>query len=378
MNNNYKSVLDLIGDIYESSINPYHWSVVLEKLTAITQSRSAVLVIHDREVKQLSYLHSYGIRKPVIALHNTPLGRFDPGLKVMRAQPQGKAVNMYSLDDRDKVPRLIYELFTRLTELFHFGGVNCFNNEHWHAGIGLHRTRKEGKFEPEILELLENLVPHFQRALRIQKEFTRLQIRQQTLQSELDRHIIGLILLDELGKPLYINPMAKRILERHGAIDLRSNGLRAYIKHEDEQLHQAIMRATATSPGTIYQGQSMGLSHPDHHKPLALLVVPSAANQSAEWSSMSHSQVAVYLTDPEEPVPIAHDALMDIYGLSEREAKVAVAIANGREVSEIADMHHVSVQTVRSHLKSIFSKTGVNRQVDLIRLLLGGPMMYGA
>lgn len=78
---------------------------------------------------------------------------------------------------------------------------------------------------------------------------------------------------------------------------------------------------------------------------------------------VGHPKVAVYLTDPERPVPIAIDTLMNVYSLTEREAKVAIAIANGRDVSEIAEMHHVSVQTVRSQLKNIFSKTGVNRRL---------------
>ncbi len=359
---NSKSVLDLIGDIYESSINFDHWSVVIEKLAAFSRSKSAVLVIHDREMKQLNYLHSYGISKPVLALQNSPLGRLDPGLKVMRTQPPGKAMNMYRLDDREKVPPVVHALLSRLTDLYYFGGVNCFNDEHWHVGIGLHRTRHEGEFEPGMLELLEDLVPHFQRALRIQKEFTRLQLRQQMLQLELDRNVIGVVILGEEADPLYINPLAKRILEHHRAIKVCNNSLCAYKKDDDEQLQQAI-RAALTSPDTPDQGQAIGLNHPEHATPLALLVVPTTPGHFAELSMVGHPKVAVYLTDPEQPLPIAIDTLMNVYSLTEREAKVAIAIANGRDVSEIAEMHHVSVQTVRSQLKNIFSKTGVNRRL---------------
>ncbi len=376
MNNNYKSILDLIGDIYECSINPDHWSVVMEKLAAITRSRSAVLVIHDHELKQLRFMHAYGVPKVALALLNSPLGALDPGIKVMRNTSAGIAVNMYRLDDKENVPGVIHAMISRFSDLFYFGGINCFNDEGWHVGIGLHRTHREGEFEPEMLELLENLVPHFQRSLRLQKEFTRLQLLKTKMQLELDRQIIGLILLGNESKPLYINPMAKRILGNHGAIDLQNDAIRAYLKDEDEQLQQAIHEAQATPSGTICRGQALGLTHPDHSMPLAVLVLPAASNNSTDRNMVSNSQVAVYITDPEESAPIAHDALIRIYGLTEREAKVAVAIANGREVNQIAEMHHVSVQTVRSQIKSIFSKTGVNRQADLIRLLLSGPMMY--
>ncbi|NIR95689.1 MAG: hypothetical protein GWO08_19225, partial [Gammaproteobacteria bacterium] len=250
---NSKSVLNLIGDVYESSINPDHWKVVMEKLAAITRSRSAVLVIHDTEVKQLSYLHAYGLPKLLVNLFNTPMGSIDPGLKIMRQQPAGKAVNMFQLDDRINVPIMFKAVFTRFSDVFYFGGINFFNDKSWHAGIGLHRVRQEGAFEPEMLELLEDLVPHFQRALRIQKEFTRLQLRQQMLQLELDRNVIGVVILGEEADPLYINPLAKRILERHRAIKMCNNSLCAYNRDDDEQLQQAI-RSALTSPATPDQG----------------------------------------------------------------------------------------------------------------------------
>jgi DNA-binding CsgD family transcriptional regulator/PAS domain-containing protein len=366
LDDNYQAVLNLIGEIYECSIDAAHWPVVMEQLAAITRAKSAVLVIHDREVEQLSFLHAYGVPRLGLALLNSPLGALDPGVRVMRNQTPGKARNMYRLDDPEKVPRLFYALVSRLTDLHYFGGVNCFNDEHWHVGIGLHRTREEGEFEPQMLALLEDLVPHFQRALRIQKAFARLQARQQALHAELDRHIIGLLLLDAEGRPRYSNPMAERILEHHPAVELRHGRLHAYGRKEDAQLQQALVAVRHPASGSDQRGHACGLTHPDHPMPLALLVLPHASGG-----------VAVYLTDPEHTVSLAHDALMSVYGLTEKEARVAVAIANGKELGEIAELHHVSIQTVRSQLKSIFRKTGVNRQVDLIRLLLGGPLAYG-
>lgn len=375
MDDNYKTLLRLVGEIYESSINPSHWPVVMERLTKMTQSKSAVLVIHDREIKQISHLHAFGVPKLAMALLNNGMAALDPGLRVMREQPPGKAKNMYRLDDAEKIPRVFHAMLVRLSNLFFFGGVNCFNDETWLVGIGLHRTREQGEFEPAVLEMLEELVPHFQRALRIQKEFTRLQLSQQMLHAELDRHIIGLILLGDDGAPFYFNPMAQRIIKQHAAIEVRNKRLRAHNPEEDQRLQQAISEAAHTLPNTLNQTQALGLTHRDHAMPLAVLVVPTATAAPHDSIDQSHSHVAIYLTDPENPIPIANDALMSVYGLSEREAKVAVAIANGRDLGEIAAMHHVSPQTVRSQLKSIFRKTGVNRQSDLVRLLIGGPLM---
>lgn len=371
-----ESILDLVGEIYEASIKPARWPVVLERLAALTRAKSAVMLVHDRDIKQMNVCYTYGLPKIAVAYLNSPIGALDPGLRIMREQPQGKAVNMYRLDDESKIPRVFHAMVSRLTDLFYFGGVHCIKEEDWNVGIGLHRIRAEGEFEPATLALVEALVPHLKRALRIQKELSRLQLRQQTLQAELNRHILGLVLLNEEGKPLYMNPMATRILAQHGAIMLRDNALHGYAKGENEKFQQAIRKAASMSPSDVEAGEALGLNHPDHAMPLVVLVVPSNNELVAEGLPAGRSTVAVYITDPEVTTPIADEALMKVYGLSKREARVAVAIANGHDVTEIAKLHRVSVETVRSQMKSTFRKTGVNRQADLIRLLLGGPFGY--
>jgi DNA-binding CsgD family transcriptional regulator len=52
------------------------------------------------------------------------------------------------------------------------------------------------------------------------------------------------------------------------------------------------------------------------------------------------------------------------------ECRVALLLSDGRAPREIAEMVGVSFNTVRSQIKSIFAKTNVKRQGELIRLLL--------
>jgi DNA-binding CsgD family transcriptional regulator len=51
---------------------------------------------------------------------------------------------------------------------------------------------------------------------------------------------------------------------------------------------------------------------------------------------------------------------------------VALLLVDGLAAKEIAGTVGVTVDTVRSQIRSIFGKTGGNRQSDLIRLLMGG------
>jgi len=63
------------------------------------------------------------------------------------------------------------------------------------------------------------------------------------------------------------------------------------------------------------------------------------------------------------------DALRSSFGrLTEREAAVLAAIVDGANADEIAARMTVAVSTVRSHIRSILDKLGVNSQLAAVAL----------
>jgi len=62
-------------------------------------------------------------------------------------------------------------------------------------------------------------------------------------------------------------------------------------------------------------------------------------------------------------------ALAELFSLTDSERKVVNDLAGGLVLREIAELRGISVNTVRTHLKSIFVKTGTNRQVGLVLLI---------
>lgn len=66
--------------------------------------------------------------------------------------------------------------------------------------------------------------------------------------------------------------------------------------------------------------------------------------------------------------------LRERFGLTAREARVALLIAEGHAAKEVAVTLGVTVFTVRAHLRNIFAKIGVGRQAALVRVVLrSGP-----
>jgi DNA-binding CsgD family transcriptional regulator len=66
--------------------------------------------------------------------------------------------------------------------------------------------------------------------------------------------------------------------------------------------------------------------------------------------------------------------LRSLFGLTPSEARVARALASGKSVNEIAANESLSPGTVRTHVRGVLEKTGSNRQIDAVALLVGMPL----
>jgi len=64
-----------------------------------------------------------------------------------------------------------------------------------------------------------------------------------------------------------------------------------------------------------------------------------------------------------------HEILRQEKGLTDQETRIVGEIWNGLSIQEIADKLHLSPATIKTHLRAIFDKLGVHRQVELMALL---------
>lgn len=60
---------------------------------------------------------------------------------------------------------------------------------------------------------------------------------------------------------------------------------------------------------------------------------------------------------------------MQRYGLTEREAEVALLVAQGNSVKRVAELTCVAPSTVQSHMKSIYRKMGIHSRQSLVDLM---------
>lgn len=84
-------------------------------------------------------------------------------------------------------------------------------------------------------------------------------------------------------------------------------------------------------------------------------------------------------SDPDPDDPAGRSSAADLprmarlraeFGLTKAEARLALALAEGRSPAQAAKDFDVKLTTIRSQLQQIFAKTGTSRQAELVAMLL--------
>ncbi len=124
-------------------------------------------------------------------------------------------------------------------------------------------------------------------------------------------------------------------------------------------------------PAQIRFGSSSGsmpLGRGSASPPLVVHVKPVAVPQPAYGAP--HTAALVLIVEPGRGHRIDPDLVAGVLGLTPMEARVAVWLAQGRSVREMAEATGRTEGSIYWHLKQIYRKQPVSRQAGLVRLVL--------
>jgi DNA-binding NarL/FixJ family response regulator len=184
----------------------------------------------------------------------------------------------------------------------------------------------------------------------------------------LDHVPVGVALLDRGARPRIANAPVRELLDRRDGLTLGPDGsLRTEDRSTNEQI-RALLHALAQHSSQAGGAWTAGRESND--EPLHLVLSPLRPGQS------SSAVAALIVHDPTRPCSAPESLLQRVHGLTPAEASLASVMMQGCPIEQAADQLGVSVNTAKTHLKRVFSKTGVTRQAELVYLLLTGPALF--
>ncbi|MFT5573598.1 MAG: pimeloyl-ACP methyl ester carboxylesterase/DNA-binding CsgD family transcriptional regulator [Cryomorphaceae bacterium] len=195
---------------------------------------------------------------------------------------------------------------------------------------------------------------------------SRLKLYNETLiafSSLLDGSRSKMIMLDEDCKPIYHNKNAaelhQEMLEPNGS-NLLKAGLMTQIK-------KCFAKRNMASSNQSIQNQLMALAFTDRHGDQ--LYLRPIQRQADGETNRSNLNLLMVLDRSRQSNSLNAD-LVATYQLTDKEQMVLINLVHGKTIKDIAADAFVTENTVKTHLKSLFRKTGTKSQADIVRLIL--------
>ena len=267
--------------------------------------------------------------------------------------------------DQSLLKTEFYSDFLRPFNVFHQCGGIIHRQDSVEAAISLLRPRNAGEFGKSEIRIVSTLIPHLQRAMQLHQKLSDLRTYGQAMEDALDQINLGVILLDSKGDVIALNQSAQSLSTKKGPLLIEHKKVELCLSSETARLQRLI--ATAINSSLKGAGCTMLISRPEK-RPLSVLVAPLRNSQSKIGSQAS---AIVFVADPERHVRIPISLLTEGFGLTPAEARLALVIATGASLTQACGICGITHNTGRSALKRIFCKTQVQRQGELIKLLLG-------
>ena len=223
--------------------------------------------------------------------------------------------------------------------------------------------------------LIENLLPHIRRYVRVRGALTRAEALGSSLTDMLENTRIGVIHLGRDANIVAANDRARDILRLGEGLLDAGGQLSAWLPPENARLKQMLAAALRPSGGKPVGG-SMTIRRRPLLPRLTVHVNPVTAR---EWDFGRWDTAALVLVVEQEnhakfdvvvenQINRAHvSAMLD---LTPAETQVAALLAEGETVRSIAAATERKESSIRWHLGRIFKKNDISRQSELVRLVL--------
>jgi DNA-binding CsgD family transcriptional regulator len=374
------SVNDLIALIYDASVDSSLWEAPLLRISDLLGGSTTGLGIVDPAGE--GDIVSIRCAPEALQSFATYYAERNPMVQHLPNADFGKPFTDRSLMTRAQWERTeFYNDWGRTTDnhtCLMMPVLRSGGRQGWFA-VG--RPTWAGDFEPRHMELATLLAPHLRRALEIGKKLDTARTSGAPLLEQLAvapaggflaRLSVAALCLDNKGRIVWANARAEALLEARDGISRARNNTLAAVSGTATAALQKLVRQAGTGVGGMQR-----LDRLSGRPSLVAIAVPMrgpAAEQAALPPPATISTTTLFLVDSTSNRALAGETdrlegLRELYGLTMMEAKVALRLAGGVGIPDVASSLYVAPSTVRTHTKSLYQKMGLHSQAELACLI---------
>ncbi|HVY06494.1 MAG TPA: hypothetical protein VHB46_11010 [Burkholderiales bacterium] len=355
--------------VYGAILDAEKWKVALGKLAQMAEAPRAALVDSDLAAS-VTYRQVYhGMGEAENQVYLTEYAAIDPRLPMVLGHNKLTWLSDYdAFDEAFRSKERIY------SEFLVPGGVGesivaTFAREGSRIGTALlARNFTQPKVPPAIRQDLDLAMPHLDRAVKLARKF-------ESLTSEM---ILSHTVLDALAEPLACllangavhraNAAFDSTLRTGRIVSINKGVLNVRDKALQSRLYAAIRECCRIAEGGVAASPSQQLTlriDITNGPPAFITVAPLAAAHFRSWAGR---RCALLRIDQSGCTPDPAEVAAALT-LSLAEARLVCTLCGGGTLADAARKLDISINTAKTQLASVFSKTNTSRQSELIGLV---------
>jgi DNA-binding CsgD family transcriptional regulator len=364
---------EFVHAIYDAVLDPEQWGSAVSRMANLIEAPHAGVFDSDFAAGVVHRTALFGIEEAENTRYMREFASMDPRVPVALGHNKLEWLSDYDYftEEFRNADRFYREY------IYANGGgetlLTAFAKEGSRLGTAvIVRTKDQKKVAEGLRKRLDAVVPHMDRAVKLSRRFT-------AIASEA---VLGHTVLDALSEPLacataegrlhranraFENTLkAAQVVSNHqGALRLRDPTLQSQFLRSIRECCRIAEGGASSDPEaqfTIRVEQISGL-------PCFITIAPLSAVRLSSWAGKPCALVRI-----DEPVRnVSAEKLVEALGLSSAEARLVSALCEGGNLAEAAEKIGVSLNTVKSQLASVFSKTNTTRQSELLALVVSLP-----
>lgn len=362
----------VIGNLYDAALDPALWSEVLGEARNFVGGSAASIFAKDAAATTLTVFHNDGSIDPhYIRLYYERYMALDPSNTAHFFATVETPISTADYIDYGEFRQTrFYREWAAPQGLVDFLTVALERSMTTAALFGIFRHERDGIATEESKRRLRLIAPHVRRAVLIGKAIDLKAAQTASLADTLDGLSAAMFLVQANGRIVHTNAAGHAMLAGSGF--LHAAGDRLVVR--DVKMHHALMdvlAAAGSGDGAVgARGVALPLATRDGGAYLAH-VLPLTSGARRRAGNAYAAAAAVFVRKAELELPAMPEIIARHYRLTPSELRVLLAVIEVGGVPEVAAALGIADTTVKTHLGSVFGKTGTSRQADLVKLVAG-------
>ena len=408
-------LLSVVYSLYRTIQEKDRWPAILKQIQDLLDADTCSISVHDfRTKKGTIAIHSGCFDDHYLKLYNETYCSLDPWLRREEHYRvvDGSWVGDELVPQAQLVTTQFYNEWLRPQGLIHHCSGILLREKDNLVYLSSFRSAQAGPFGRDTLHPLQRLLPHLRQTFELQDMLASIASEVQPLGEMVRRLGSATMIVDAERRLLAMSAEAEQMLASGAPLRLENGELSAATSEQTRRLQNLLEAAMKSADGKAgAPGGSIELADAQG----ASTIIKAGCLPADSFSGQR--QTAVYLTitggradgpaeterkrrwlplvlrpaelEAKSPAPIVaapdphaqaavdgelnEDRLRRLYSLTPSEGRLAELLAAGYGLPRACRQLGVGLNTVRTHLQRIFSKTDTHHQSELVALLLLGP-----